>query len=275
MSFQLRDYAIDRLARIWVPLVPALALSAVLGQRPESALTWIGNLIGLQGVIVPTFGGNGPLWSLAYEIWFYVLVYAIARQALHTSLDFLALLMLAVSALVFTKLELQYLACWLIGAMFYVRPHKLPVFLGLIIAGVLAIVAIIGTQMTGAGLMVTSSGNPGLRATFEILLAIATGVGCSSLVLTRSSRIASLSTPMAAFSYTLYLTHYPLLLALRDWGWQRIGVLDVRAYGIYTGVVAACLIIAWMLYWPFERNTVSIKSAVKRVFFRSNATVKS
>ncbi|HKB57443.1 MAG TPA: acyltransferase family protein, partial [Lacunisphaera sp.] len=32
-----------------------------------------GNLLFLQGVLVPTFGSNSPLWSLANEAWYYFL----------------------------------------------------------------------------------------------------------------------------------------------------------------------------------------------------------
>src|SRR5207302_8969523 len=32
---------------------------------------FLGNLLGLQTVCVPSFGSNGPLWSLANEWWYY------------------------------------------------------------------------------------------------------------------------------------------------------------------------------------------------------------
>ena len=268
-SFQSSDYAIDRFARIWVPLVPALILSVALGAHSEGTLTWIGNLLGLQGVLVPTFGGNGPLWSLAYEIWFYVLAYAVGRQALRNSLDLPALIMFATVALVFTKLEVQYLACWLIGAAVYVRPHRLSLPVGLITAATLAIVAVVGLQMTGAGVMATTAGSAGLRAAFEILLAVGTSVACNSLVSLKPSRIATMSVPLAAFSYTLYLTHYPLLLAFKEHGWERLASVDARAFGLYGAAVVLCLVIAWAIYYPFERNTALVRDFMKRRLRRS------
>ncbi|NDA69085.1 MAG: acyltransferase [Verrucomicrobia bacterium] len=95
------NYASRRLTRLWVVLVPALALTALwdwLGQTlggaaayagAYSALhssgptpatpanhTWataMGNLCFLQTVWTSVFGSNGPLWSLANEFWYYVL----------------------------------------------------------------------------------------------------------------------------------------------------------------------------------------------------------
>lgn len=76
--FRPGPYFLDRATRIYVPLVPTLCLTAVgmlaCGQTP-SVTEFAVNLLGLQGVAgdIGVFGGNAPLWSLAYEIWFYLL----------------------------------------------------------------------------------------------------------------------------------------------------------------------------------------------------------
>src|SRR5690348_8364135 len=79
--FAAGDYAIDRITRIWVPLIPALVLGTAIASGPAGPVEWAGNLLGLQHVLVEPLGGNAPLWSLAYEIWFYALVYAVGRLA--------------------------------------------------------------------------------------------------------------------------------------------------------------------------------------------------
>ena len=91
------DYLIDRVARLGIVLVPALMLGGVLDwisyrvldlpthhgltgawvftQDLSQSLTWralAGNLVFLQHLIVPPFGSNGPLWSLAFEFWYYL-----------------------------------------------------------------------------------------------------------------------------------------------------------------------------------------------------------
>lgn len=84
-------YVIDRLVRIYVVLVPALALTLVcdaLGRhffpdpttyglehfagRYDLALL-VPNLLSLQGLWFRSFGSNDPLWSLGLEVWFYLL----------------------------------------------------------------------------------------------------------------------------------------------------------------------------------------------------------
>lgn len=111
-------YATARLVRLWVVLVPALALTAAadyLGTRlrPKASVynatpaeyhgvatpdlhshqglgVALGNGAFLQDLRVPTFGSNAALWSLAYEFWFYAMfplvLLALARHTSYSTL---------------------------------------------------------------------------------------------------------------------------------------------------------------------------------------------
>jgi peptidoglycan/LPS O-acetylase OafA/YrhL len=98
--FSWSRYLLRRLTRLWIVIVPALLFTLVLdktamslaatgydgrfyqmyasGPRADvpishSFLTWLGNVAFLQTIVVPCFGSNGPLWSLANEFWYYML----------------------------------------------------------------------------------------------------------------------------------------------------------------------------------------------------------
>lgn len=99
--FSWSRYALARMTRLWVVLIPALVLTLgfdqlgawlatpapyagslreVFGQGPSFAepaalgpTVFLGNLGFLQTVRLPVYGSNGPLWSLANEFWYYVL----------------------------------------------------------------------------------------------------------------------------------------------------------------------------------------------------------
>src|SRR5277367_2539751 len=93
-----RDYAIDRASRLYVVLIPGLLFGLLWDKLGSSIFastgvysnpivnfgsaivqtrmgigTFLGNMFFLQTIVVPTFGSNGPLWSLANEFWYYVL----------------------------------------------------------------------------------------------------------------------------------------------------------------------------------------------------------
>jgi peptidoglycan/LPS O-acetylase OafA/YrhL len=131
-------YLADRLGRLLPVLVPALLLGGLLDwlsinllHSPThlgltgswvlhkdvaadlSLLTFLGNLIFLEGILVHSFGTNGPLWSLAAEFWFYLwfpALYLLIRQRrISWALPTLLLVLLA------PQLAL-YFAQWLCGA---------------------------------------------------------------------------------------------------------------------------------------------------------------
>lgn len=268
-SFSPKDFAIDRISRIWVPLLPALVLSALLAHNKDGILVWAGNLIGMGGVIVPVLGGNSPLWSLTYEIWFYILTYAIGLQVKRKSLDFACLALIAASALMFSQMAVQYLACWLIGALFYLKPHRLSALVGGVGATVFCGATIAAIQVTSKGIMAIPVESMLLQAGLEVLLAIGTGVLCVTLTSVRPNRLSAAAVPLAAFSYTLYLTHFPLLIALESAGWKRIDHLNAYAFLWYGVAVAGCLLSAVGMYWMFERNTGWVRRALKRTGIRA------
>lgn len=85
-DFEWRSYLIDRVARLWIVLIPALVVTLILDMIGEplfgvppvrvgdsSPLAFIGNMFFLGGVRVDTFGTNSPLWSLGFEFWMYIL----------------------------------------------------------------------------------------------------------------------------------------------------------------------------------------------------------
>lgn len=85
-TFQGRGYCIDRFVRIMLPLIAVLLLylpvRRYLGQ-PIQWRDWFGCLFSLQGIW--TGACVEPLWSLAYEVWFYILVagaYLLTRHKL-------------------------------------------------------------------------------------------------------------------------------------------------------------------------------------------------
>ena len=87
----LRSYVLDRLIRIYIVLLPVLALTAVcdgFGRHyfpdPETyglaqfadrfnLHLLLANALSLQGLWFEPFGTNDPMWSLGMEVWFYLL----------------------------------------------------------------------------------------------------------------------------------------------------------------------------------------------------------
>ena len=122
-NFVLSEYAIDRCCRILLPLVPAVLFTGLLNifsfGEPVAPTVLLGNTTGLNGLLVPTLNHNAPLWSLTYEIWFYLLGgvvgYIISRADRRVSVG--AVMALLACAAVFSILSARLLLYWVIAAI--------------------------------------------------------------------------------------------------------------------------------------------------------------
>lgn len=227
-----RSYLNDRLVRLLLVLIPALALTALfdgiailLLHSPTHAgathtyvvdrdlredltlLTLAGNLLFLQDLIVPAFGSNGPLWSLAFEFWYYLwfpaLWLLVSRKRFTLALATLALGFLN------PALALGFLA-WLCGALLALAERRLaahPPRSGMAGPGA----NIVSGLLFAGTLLWARSGDylledPVLAASFALFL----------LALLRHpprlrTPVAALARYGATASFSLYATHFPLM----------------------------------------------------------------
>lgn len=304
----LRGYAIARFSRIYAVLVPALLVgwlvdwvglhyfngSALYTDSAQyhtvsldfvirnslNARTLLGNLAMTQGFAVPTFGSNGPLWSLAYEWWYYVL-FALAGVALLHRGPGRAMAMAGVVIAVIglpSKLALWGFV-WLLGLVaeqwrkqggaWCPRPAwALLIFLLLLTASRLS---------HGAD-----------AAALRDALAIEFGrdlyVGCGfSMLLVSAARYGvrvpwpRLQSWAAEFSYTTYLFHFPALVCLSACAFDLAGV----RFQVAPSPVALmqCILLVGLVYlysWlasvAFERRTPALRAWLAR---RAPATARS
>lgn len=110
------------------------------------------NMVGLNGVLAPTLDANRPLWSLSYEIWFYIFGGACAVL---TRRPLGAILALAACSVVFSILTASLLLCWAFGALMVLAldvPRKGLLFmvgLAVVAAGVVFLQLSAGSKFFG------------------------------------------------------------------------------------------------------------------------------
>src|SRR5208282_1820336 len=80
---------------------------------------FFGNLLGLQGLSCGPFGGNTPLWSLAYEFWFYLLAGYIGLMLGSSNRLIGTLFGVTLVFIVFTQFDASLLFSWCLGAFSY------------------------------------------------------------------------------------------------------------------------------------------------------------
>lgn len=271
-QFRTADYAIDRVARIYVPYIPALALtwvcSAVVGIDVD-ILTLIMNVFCLQGIWGGSFGNNAPLWSIAYEVWFYILAGAIGAFA--TSRDrgsawtALAFVTTIVSLGVFTVLSSTYLFCWLVGAAaYFARLNRIPI----------ATTSLLALGVSTLGILLTSPSQFGRLASvaqflpqleiFQLTMA-ASGAALISTIVnlqpqsTALCRLDRLGSRLASFSYTLYLIHWPVLGVINTYLLPKRNEISLISIGSFIAGCTLAILASVVMYFLFERHTVALR----------------
>jgi peptidoglycan/LPS O-acetylase OafA/YrhL len=275
------DYALTRLTRLWIVLGPALLLTAVwdklgslltgssfysgglasiYGSGPSSdpsqftAVTFFGNLAFLQTILVPTFGSNGPLWSLANEFWYYVIFplsfCAIAKRAPFRRRLGGAALAVLICCLLPTGMVL-YGSIWLLGVSAFALHTKLS------LAASRNLVLVVSASALVAALI---SSRVSILRGFPADVAIGVAFAAMLLPLSQMGRLNSLAaTPIrigADFSYTLYLVHFPFAAFLVSWtlGNRRL-TPDFASSLVFIAMFASIILYAYAVYFVFERNT--------------------
>ncbi len=269
-TFNVKAYAIDRSTRIYVSYVPALILtwfSAVSVGYPTSVTQLFGNLLGLQGVICGNFADNAPLWTLSYEIWFYMLIGVIGAQYHARSRGtYCFMLGLCVCAIVFSVLQSHYLFCWLIGGAAYFverRRHRLAtIFAALVIIVVSTCVVELQMGSKSVGTRWWFSWLPSKQVS-ELCLASGLALIIKPLSYSRptgrlSQAIGNLGTNLASFSFSLYLIHYPVLGLLRH-HIDRRSTFHLSDITLYLGLVTSALVFAWSFYQLTEKHTDTVR----------------
>ena len=283
-KFDIGRYALDRFTRIYVPFVPALLATIGIYLWFGLSFDWgeaFINLLSLQGILGPPFSANTSLWSLSYEVWFYI-----AGGAILVLLSpgakgrwFSAVLVLA-SVYVFSVLSAAYLSVWLLGAAAYFMRHKNKVLL-----------CAVGAPTAAAGLVLmqltSASGEVDLaafkwmgRAAPLVLFGVGLGLLVAAVSQVRSDsttgrKVFQTGTWLAGFSYTLYLMHIPFIVAMEQSGWlHRLTVLNLHTFWVFVMNAGFILFFSWLFYLPFERNTHLVRQWLRRVAatLRSGAT---
>jgi peptidoglycan/LPS O-acetylase OafA/YrhL len=294
-SFNVRDFAWRRFRRLYPVLLVAIVATAGFdyvgstlnptlyngtaahpfvndfADRSYSIPTIVGNLLLQSTLIVPAFGSNHPLWSLAYEFWFYALYPAFLLLAgrlgsLRTLAVATCISLLALAITRLTTIPLPYWigaviahwAIWVAGAAIaelYVQPTRMRAKRWLGIAGGLVL----------AGLVVMRpGGGPGLASWQDLVwgMAFAALLGWTMFA-SPNSRVGStveaaarFFSPLGAISYSLYVLHVPWLIVLTAWWLAGPRLLPLGLELVALGVVTS-LALAGGCWYLVERHFVT------------------
>jgi peptidoglycan/LPS O-acetylase OafA/YrhL len=273
--FQVVEYARRRARRLYPPLLVALLLTVVFDQvgarvNPQvyppaimaarySLLAVMGNLLMQADLWVPHFGSNLPLWSLAYEAWFYVLypalLFLILRQGIQRV--FAAVAIVSFVALFLTMLRplwpldvAAYWVIWVLGALLAEYHFRRANFVRRL--PLLAVFSLVLVFWAITRTLVVADVAFGIAFAAALSLVI----GRQGRIVHRVGTVAERIAPLGKMSYSLYLTHFPLVVLVSAW-WLSTHRFLPRGAELAVGGGVAALCLASVVYLLAERPTTS------------------
>jgi peptidoglycan/LPS O-acetylase OafA/YrhL len=281
------QYAVRRLTRLWIVLIPALVLTALFDTAGRyltdspfysgalfdtyhsgptaytapasySVATFVWNVLFLQTVVAPTFGTNAALWSLANEFWYYVL-FPLMFLALQPSERLGTRGMLAIGiTLLCIFLPTDLLAAgliwllgygaWLVSARVSFSSRMLRLLTVVLLGLFLGALALSRFKaMTGYSDFVVG-------LTFALLLVPLTHTEV------RNQTLRSFSEWLSGLSYTLYLVHLPIAAFVAAW------LLETKRFApganaslVFGAMFLRIIVYTWIIHHAFERHTPSMQ----------------
>ncbi|MFG1279433.1 acyltransferase family protein [Xanthobacter autotrophicus] len=301
-NYSVVDYAVARLTRLWIVLIPAILLTFVFniigihlfngmetgiytlyGSEGNVTLlhdAWTAscNIAFFQSALCFQYGGNGALWSLFNEFWYYVafpfvLLGFFSNYSTYIRLAFVGMagaLLIFLGQFQFISAAAPlapYFLLWCLGIVVALRDRPFIPMPPWLAAGLFLSYLLVWRTVPSSFLESQSH----IRFATDLVL---TGLFAHLLMVMKAdSRLPApplpgVSKALAGFSFSLYCINMPVLnlyaAAVMHWfetGWKLVprGIVD---YLIALGGVAFSLLLAYLFSLATERNTSRIRALV-------------
>ncbi len=271
-EFDEKSYFIDRFTRIYVPLIPALivALIECLAFRlPYSTVEFLVNLGSLQGVMGNPLSANSALWSLSYEVWFYLTLGAVLCFVKNVDRRLVSLIVLTACIFVLSSLNATYTCVWVTGlAAFFIRPVR-PQWLAWSITFVFLIAGVVLMQITSESRQINLQAYQALPrwlAIGVVTVGFALLVRHAAELQNSRVRMRALVHWLASFSYSLYLFHIPTIIILMKTGWiVKRGTLNLFTLSEFLCLATFLVFVAYISFLLFESRTLAVRRLLRSV----------
>jgi peptidoglycan/LPS O-acetylase OafA/YrhL len=270
-TFDVKIYAIDRCTRILLPLVPACLLTVIISllvfNEGTGMFRPVANMVGMNGVLAPTLKHNAPLWSISFEIWFYIVGGAMGYLATRNA-SLGAILIIAVCSIVFSILGPTYLLYWAFGALMVlclnIRFKSTFFFVGVsfaLIGAVFHELSFPSKSFTNVSYIPIEAS----RALICIGVSFCLPFLCSGSADRFLGFLRQPARALSAVSYSMYVVHYPINYALET-VFPRFNTISLEALAYFVARILICVAVTMIFYLCFERNTPALRRyLLKRV----------
>jgi peptidoglycan/LPS O-acetylase OafA/YrhL len=303
-QFDPARYITARLTRLWIVLIPALLLTALLdfalmsfnpgvldgayrslwnsgpgGDQiySGSLATFISNVFFLQTITAPVFGTNGPLWSLSNEFWYYAL-FPIILLAAHgyingkkiTNINRFLLVICGCFLIHWLPIGImEGFLIWSLGLVVYVSQGKIQQKWN---TALLFISTLIFATALGYSKSESLQRFVGLSQDFVVAGAfcvLAIAIVNRKPGITLNIWFSDAAKLTSDFSFSLYLVHFPIVAIIGGTFYQKTKLQpDLLGMLHYCFWLSFLLLCGYVFYTAFEKRTNVFRLWVQKTLVR-------
>ncbi len=269
-GFNLTRYATDRANRIFPPLAFSIIVVLILFFAAPyifptgtnnfidasqfmarqgfnvDATSIVGSLFFLNGFFTENISANGPLWSLSFEVWYYIAAGVIFFYRGPKRVIVFAAIMCLLGAL--NKLFIFYSVVWFSGLAVCILHnnkifHKKASIIICVASGLTATALAAYYTYSFAGNTSPNQTDIKLIFVFNFFFGISASAALHMLV-NGLIKIKSILPGTSVFSYTLYVIHFPIILFV--YGTTQTLILNNTLYSFVVAAISAafCILLA-------------------------------
>lgn len=228
------------------------------------------NLLGLQGVIATDFGG--VYWSIAYEVWFYVLIGSMLCIGANRWCKICGFVLFLICGMIFIKLSVVWFFMLLLGVLLYFVKDKIILSKRQIFTCIVASLFLQGLVLMGADSHVAVLPLNGIVNLDMVKWCIAILMGLVMVSLCKkwpegkyAMLIEKMGNRWAPMTYCLYITHFTTLELYKQL-FGQIPKIDFIAIVVLILVCVVCLAIGTLFYNYIE---VPMATVLKQKLYKN------
>lgn len=279
-----RRYLLNRGGRILPPLIFALALmwglsfmapylfsSGTVSFLPGEHLPRkgyffdageaFGALAFLNGFFTSTPAPNGPMWSLSFEVWLYLIFFLLFLGLRKRRLLLLLLAVLIYAVLVRHDLTgsahyfQKYSLIWFAGSLLWMLSQRYRIDDTVMPATVrTSLIVLAAVPMAYFAWRFAATEMSYDIAPFNVTFGLAFALYLLLTVPAMPVWVTAIFKPVSRCGYTLYLIHFPIFLIVFGATQSWICGNRIKAWGIGIASLAGCLCLAWVAALVVERR---------------------
>ena len=277
-------FALSRTTRIGLPLIAAIICIIIVNWIIGVNTNWCGifcNLLSLQNIFSEYAAMGGPLWTMPYIIWSYVLFFSfILLSKPNPRYQTWGIFILSIVLCIFIlsdggESSYKFLLIILGVLAYFLSKQPLPKSF-ILISSLISLTAAVLTKFAKPSIsreafFITEQSVPLLQTIETLFLAV---VVSQLIQITPKKKfymwLDNKSQKLATFSYSLFLIHFQIIRLMAWGGFSKSSSININTIFFFLIEIIICMLGGYLFYLCVEKHTSKVRAIFENYFYKGH-----